>query len=185
MLNLWVCRCHIHTSRAACQGDPARPSRKMSNALFSLVFQIEDQPCFLIIHHHIFETHWNTHLRHTEIHIKHYVIDQKHTKSISFLANRIFPRSKVCKNFAFPKVKLICEPWRPPLRCCILATRKTAMVFQEQCYMLGCFSPVDEIEPWHVFQKTDVIMQGSEVGGRLLEFSKEVFLKNFWNFGDT
>eukprot|EP00434_Breviolum_minutum_P012258 symbB.v1.2.010805.t2/scaffold712.1/size170421/4 len=52
----------------------------------------------------------------------------------------------VCKNFAFPKVKLICEPWRPPLRCCILATRKTAMVFQEQCYMLGCFFPVDEIE---------------------------------------
>ena len=49
------------------------------------------------------------------------------------------------------------------------------MVFQEQCYMLGCFSPVDEIEPWRVFQTTDVIMQGSEVGGRLLEFSKEVF----------
>eukprot|EP00438_Fugacium_kawagutii_P033984 Skav228942 [mRNA] locus=scaffold2181:373837:377040:- [translate_table: standard] len=52
----------------------------------------------------------------------------------------------VCKNFSFPRVKLIFEPWRPPLRSAVLATRKTAMLFQEQQYMLGCFFPVDELE---------------------------------------
>ncbi|CAL1133025.1 unnamed protein product [Cladocopium goreaui] len=52
----------------------------------------------------------------------------------------------VCKNFAFPRVKLIFEPWRPPLRCAVLATRKTAMRFQDRLYMLGCFAPVDELE---------------------------------------
>ena len=62
------------------------------------------------------------------------------------------PSFEVCKNFAFPRVKLIFEPWRPPLRCAVLATRKTAMRFQDRLYMLGCFAPVDELEPWHCGQ---------------------------------
>ena len=122
---------------------------------------------------HTLETYWDTLNKLCDRFYRSKTQDQ-------FRFSPIFQHSEVCKNFAFPKVKLICEPWRPPLRCCILATRKTAMVFQEQCYMLGCFFPVDEIEPWRIFQKT-VILQGSEVGGNLVEFSKE----DFWSIFET
>ncbi|CAK9001773.1 unnamed protein product [Durusdinium trenchii] len=52
----------------------------------------------------------------------------------------------VCKSFLHPKIKIIFEPWRTPLRSTVLATRKTAMTFQDRLFMLGCFSPVDDME---------------------------------------
>ena len=53
------------------------------------------------------------------------------------------------------------------------------MVFQEQCYMLGSFFPVDEIEPRPFFKKLS-FCKVVKLGETLWSFPKrifEVFLK--------
>jgi len=52
----------------------------------------------------------------------------------------------VCQEFAFPRVKVITEPWITPAMVTILETRKTAMKHDNQNFMLGCFGPHDDIE---------------------------------------
>mmetsp|Transcript_22134 Transcript_22134/g.54178 ORF Transcript_22134/g.54178 Transcript_22134/m.54178 type:complete len:283 (-) Transcript_22134:242-1090(-) len=52
----------------------------------------------------------------------------------------------VCTRFTFPKVKRIVEHWAMPAMHTTMLIRKTAMDFNEDRYLLGCFSPFDDVE---------------------------------------
>lgn len=52
----------------------------------------------------------------------------------------------VCQEFPFPRVKVITEPWSTPAMVTTVETRKTAMKYDSQNFMLGCFGPHDDIE---------------------------------------
>eukprot|EP00466_Bigelowiella_natans_P004412 jgi/Bigna1/69743/fgenesh1_pg.9_\ len=52
----------------------------------------------------------------------------------------------VCQRFRHPKVKRIAVNWQMPAMHTTLLMRKTAMDFGTDRYMLGCFSPFDDLE---------------------------------------
>mmetsp|Transcript_75 Transcript_75/g.169 ORF Transcript_75/g.169 Transcript_75/m.169 type:complete len:267 (-) Transcript_75:180-980(-) len=52
----------------------------------------------------------------------------------------------VCTRFIHPKVKRIVENWKMPATHTTVLIRKTSMYFGQDQYMLGCFSPFDDLE---------------------------------------
>jgi hypothetical protein len=52
----------------------------------------------------------------------------------------------VCIDYPFPKYKIITEPWSPPGTSTIVETRKTSVQILDQLFMLGWFSPHDDVE---------------------------------------
>lgn len=51
----------------------------------------------------------------------------------------------VVKNYRNGRVLVICEPWNPPGMDTYVYTRKTALVCKAGLFMLGVFSPVDDL----------------------------------------
>mmetsp|Transcript_1636 Transcript_1636/g.3102 ORF Transcript_1636/g.3102 Transcript_1636/m.3102 type:complete len:266 (+) Transcript_1636:84-881(+) len=52
----------------------------------------------------------------------------------------------VCTRFHHPKVKRIVESWKMPAMHTTVLIRKTSMFFGQDQFMLGCFSPFDDLE---------------------------------------